>query len=41
SEANFLNSSSGQTYMASAIYRAIRDFKVSYERELNLVSSTQ
>ena len=41
SEANFLNSESGQVYMASALYRAIRDFKVRYERELNLVSSTR
>jgi N-acetylmuramoyl-L-alanine amidase len=40
-EANFLNSKSGQVYMASALFRAIRDFKVSYERELNLVSSTR
>ena len=41
SEANFLNSQSGQVYMASALYRAIRDFKVGYERELNLASSTR
>ena len=41
SEANFLNSKSGQVYMASALFRAIRDFKVIYERELNLVSSTR
>ncbi len=40
-EAAFLNSESGQTYMASALYRAIRDFKETYERELNLVSSTR
>ncbi len=40
-EANFLNSEAGQTYMASAIYRAVREFKDSYEKELNLVSSTR
>ncbi len=41
SEASFLTSKTGQTYMASALFRAIRDFKEAYERELNLVSSTQ
>ena len=32
-EERFLASESGQTYMASAIYRAFRDFKESYEGE--------
>jgi N-acetylmuramoyl-L-alanine amidase len=35
-EANYLTSETGQTYIASAIYRAIRDFKVAYETELRL-----
>lgn len=38
-EANFLKSESGQTYLASAIYRAIRDFKVAYEKELRVAGS--
>ena len=33
SEERFLASSDGQTYMASAIYRAFRDFKASFEGE--------
>lgn len=33
-EARFLTSEQGQTLMASAIFRAIRDFKVEYERSL-------
>jgi N-acetylmuramoyl-L-alanine amidase len=33
-EARFLTSEQGQTLMASAIYRAIRDFKLEYERSL-------
>ena len=37
-EAAFLKSEAGQTYLASAIFRAVRDFKEQYERELNLVS---
>lgn len=32
SEANFLTSEQGQTYMASAIFRAVRDYKEQYER---------
>lgn len=32
SEANFLSSDQGQTYMASAIFRAVRDYKEQYER---------
>lgn len=34
-EERFLASEDGQTYMASAIYRAFRDFKASYEGENN------
>lgn len=37
-EAAFLGSEAGQTYMASAIFRAIRDFKAQYERDLNLAA---
>lgn len=37
-EAAFLRSDAGQTYLASAIFRAVRDFKQQYEKELNLVS---
>lgn len=33
-EARFLTSERGQTLMASAIFRAIRDYKVEYERSL-------
>jgi N-acetylmuramoyl-L-alanine amidase len=33
-EARFLNSEYGQTIMASAIFRAIRDFKMEYDRSL-------
>lgn len=33
-EAAFLKSEAGQTYMASAIFRAVRTFKEHYEREL-------
>ena len=36
SEERFLASDNGQTYMASAIYRAFRDFKASYEGENNM-----
>jgi len=32
SEANFLTSEQGQTYIASAIFRAVRDYKEQYER---------
>lgn len=35
-EERFLASEDGQTYMASAIYRAFRDFKASYEGENNI-----
>lgn len=35
-EERFLASEDGQTYMASAIYRAFRDFKASYEGENNV-----
>lgn len=34
-EANYLTSEYGQTIVASAIYRAIRDFKVEYDRSYN------
>lgn len=40
SEERFLASEDGQVYMASAIFRAFRDFKASYEGE-NLVPETQ
>ena len=39
SEERFLASEDGQVYMASAIYRAFRDFKASYEGE-NQVNNT-
>ena len=38
-EERFLASENGQTYMASAIYRAFRDFKVSYEGENQTVET--
>jgi len=38
-EARFLASDDGQTYLASAIFRAIRDFKEQYERGLNLITT--
>ena len=38
-EERFLASEDGQTYMASAIYRAFRDFKASFEGE-NVVAKT-
>lgn len=38
-EARYLESDLGQTYLASAIYRAIRDFKFAYEKELALTTS--
>ena len=37
-EERFLASENGQTYMASAIYRAFRDFKASYEGENQAVT---
>ena len=36
-EAAFLASDDGQTYLASAIFRAVREYKERYERGLNLV----
>ena len=38
-EARFISSDDGQTYLASAIFRAIRDYKVEYEKGLLPVSS--
>jgi N-acetylmuramoyl-L-alanine amidase len=38
-EARYLKSDLGQTYLASAIYRAIRDYKFAYEKELLLTTS--
>ena len=38
-EAAYLNSESGQDYLASAIFRAVRDFKVEYERNAKLMAS--
>ncbi len=35
-EAAYLNSEQGQDYLASAIFRAVRDFKYEYEKGLNL-----
>ncbi len=35
-EANYLNSEEGQDYLASAIFRAVRDFKYEYEKGLEL-----
>ena len=40
-EERFLASEQGQTYMASAIYRAFRDFKASYEGENNIVATVE
>jgi N-acetylmuramoyl-L-alanine amidase len=34
-EARYMNSEYGQTIMASAIFRAIRDFKVEYDRSID------
>ncbi|MEM6646588.1 MAG: N-acetylmuramoyl-L-alanine amidase [Bacteroidota bacterium] len=39
-EGRFLNSERGQDYMASAIFRAIRDFKETYESELNVAATS-
>ncbi len=36
-EAAFMRSESGQDYLASAIFRAIRDYKAQYEKGLDLV----
>ena len=35
-DAAFLESEQGQVYLASAIFRAIRDFKATYEKELEV-----
>ncbi|PSQ89478.1 MAG: N-acetylmuramoyl-L-alanine amidase, partial [Bacteroidetes bacterium QS_8_64_10] len=35
SDAAFLSSDRGQTYLASAIFRAVRDYKKQYERGLH------
>ena len=40
-EERFLDSEQGQTYMASAIYRAFRDFKASYEGENNVTATVE
>lgn len=38
-EAAYLRSETGQTHLASAIYRAVRDFKEAYERDINVTTS--
>ena len=38
-EAAYLNSEQGQDYLASAIYRAVRDFKNEYEKGLEISAS--
>jgi N-acetylmuramoyl-L-alanine amidase len=38
-EAAYLNSEQGQDYLASAIYRAVRDYKAEYEKGLELATS--
>ncbi|NND72173.1 MAG: N-acetylmuramoyl-L-alanine amidase [Rhodothermales bacterium] len=38
-DARYMDSELGQTYLASAIYRAIRDYKFEYEKELSLTTS--
>ena len=40
-EERFLASEQGQVYMASAIYRAFRDFKASYEGENNTTATVE
>lgn len=37
-EAAFLRSENGQAYMASAIFRAVREYKLQYEKGLSLLS---
>ncbi|HMB89877.1 MAG TPA: N-acetylmuramoyl-L-alanine amidase [Rhodothermales bacterium] len=37
-EAAFLNSETGQDYLASAIFRAVRDYKIQYEKGLDVVA---
>jgi N-acetylmuramoyl-L-alanine amidase len=39
-ESRFLASEGGQTLIASGIYRAIRDFKLEYEKDLNLADTS-
>ncbi len=39
-EAAFMGSPEGQTYLASAIYRAIKDYKVEYDKGLQLSTSS-
>lgn len=39
SDARFLSSEKGQVYMASALFRAVRDYKKDYEKGMNLVRS--
>lgn len=39
SDASFLRSDDGQAYLASAIFRAVRDFKEAYERDISVSSS--
>lgn len=39
-EAAFMGSQEGQTYLASAIYRAIRDYKVEYDKGLQLSTTS-
>ena len=41
SEANFLASEQGQTYMASAIFRAVREYKSHYERGMAPVAENE
>lgn len=38
-DAQFLGSENGKVYMASALYRAVRDYKEEYEKGMNLVRS--
>jgi N-acetylmuramoyl-L-alanine amidase len=38
-EARFLNSEQGQDYLASAVFRAIRDYKAQYEKGIERVAS--
>ncbi|MEZ4701090.1 MAG: N-acetylmuramoyl-L-alanine amidase [Rhodothermales bacterium] len=38
-EAAYLNSEQGQDYLASAIYRAVRDYKAEYEKGLELATT--
>jgi N-acetylmuramoyl-L-alanine amidase len=40
-EAVFLKSELGQTHIASAIYRAVRDFKLQHERELDVAMGSR